>query len=71
MIKSFCDLCEEEIKDVQLISEFRMREKAFEFIKHQKTDGIRERYYIFCPGCAVKMNQKREEMKKEIKFGNK
>lgn len=65
MIKFYCDHCGEEIKDYNERGEFEIHEKSFQFIKHQKQDGIRVQKYIFCGYCARSIKKYFQEAKKD------
>lgn len=55
MIKYFCDICKNEIQDVNYHGEFKVTTKVFAFVKHQKEDQVRTQVYLFCPDCAERV----------------
>ena len=64
MIRVFCDSCKKEIIDRTENGSFKIQEKTFGFIKHQKEDQIRVSEYIFCIDCTRKI---RDYFQKEVK----
>lgn len=63
MIIFKCDSCGEEIKDTTEIGNFKIQEKSFGFVKHQKQDQLRVSEYIFCVDCARKIRKYFQEEK--------
>jgi len=70
MIKIFCDACGQEIKDSNEIGNFKIQEKSFAFIKHQKQDQMRVQEYIFCLECARKIRDFFSKIKEEKNGGD-
>jgi len=69
MIKFYCDKCGEEIKDTTEVGNFKIQERTFAFIKHQKADQIKATEYIFCVDCARKIRSFFQEPIKEESNG--
>ncbi len=65
MIKIFCDVCGKEIIDRNEIGNFKIQEKNFAFIKHQKQDQMRVQEFIFCVDCARKIREYFSNLKKD------
>lgn len=63
MIKFFCDGCQKEIANPQEVGNFKIQEKTFAFIKHQKQDQIQGQEYLFCIDCARKIRENFKELK--------
>jgi len=55
MILYKCDICLKEITDLNEIGNFKISEKAIDWLKHQKQQGIKVREYLFCVECARKI----------------
>jgi hypothetical protein len=70
MIRIFCDACREEIKDNTENGSFKIQEKTFAFIKHQKQDQVRVSEYIFCIDCSKKIRDFFSTIKEEKDGGN-
>jgi hypothetical protein len=70
MVKLFCDSCGQEIKDSTENGSFKIQEKTFAFIKHQKQDQVRVSEYIFCVDCARKIRDFFSKIKEEKNGGD-
>lgn len=57
MIKYICDICSKEITDLNEIGNFKISEKAIDWLKHQKQQGFKVREYLFCVDCARKISE--------------
>ncbi len=76
MIKYFCDLCQEELKDLTEVGNFRIQERTLNFLKHQRQDQLKGREFLFCISCARKiiegfknikeLQEKADRMKKRL-----
>lgn len=62
MLKYFCDICQNQIQNLEEIGTFQITKKVFIFLKHQKKDSIRRMEQIYCKPCAAEMLQKAEEL---------
>ena len=64
-IKYFCDLCGEEIKDLNELGNFKIQERTLSFLKHQRQDQLKVTERIFCIDCARKIVEGFTKIKKE------
>ncbi len=55
MVRFFCDSCQEELKDLTEVGNFKIQERTLSFLKNQRQDQLKVREFIFCIDCARKL----------------